>query len=81
MESDMELKVIDDEQFIINILAELFAYEIFVQALELGLDELNIETVYSSVHTEFNHEKYKEDIYNKTEELLKDKYRIEMKLE
>jgi|GEM_PF-6324285 len=41
---------------------------------------MNLESVYSSVHTQFNHNGYKECIYIETEKLLKDKYNIDMKL-
>lgn len=76
MEDDLELKVSDDKDFIINIISELFAYEINNQALELGLKKIEIDMVYNSIHTELNHSHYNDIIYNSTSKILKKKYQI-----
>lgn len=80
MDKDLELKVIVNEEFVVSITAELFAYEIVVHDLESGLDSFEIDQVYNSVHTEFIHQNYKEKIYKRAEELLLKKYNIDMKL-
>jgi len=80
MEQEIELKVGIDKEFVINITTELLAYEIVIHALELGLDSLEIDTIYNVVHTEFDHQEYKEQIYKNTEKLLLEKYNIDMKL-
>lgn len=81
MKDDLELKVTDDKNFIINIISELFAYEINNQALELGLEKIDIDMVYNSIHTEFNRSHYKDIIYNSTSKILKEKYRINIRLD
>jgi len=80
MEQEIELKVGIDKNFVINITAQLLAYEIVIHALELGLDSLEIDTVYNVIHTEFDHQEYREQIYKNTEKLLLEKYNIDMKL-
>ena len=80
MEQEMELKVSIDKDFVINITAQLLAYEIVIHALELGLNSLEIDTIYNVVHTEFDHQEYKKQIYKNAEKLLLEKYNINMKL-
>jgi len=81
MDDDLELKVIVDEEFVVNITAELFAYEMIVHGLELGLDSLKAHDIYNSVHTEFIHQGYEDKIYEKAEQILLEKYNIKMKLQ
>ena len=67
---------------IVNAYAQLLAYECYTDLIVYELDSINVEYIFKDIYERgyFRNEKdkYKKDIYERTKELLKEEYNVDL---
>lgn len=73
----MQRKDLNQKDFVVFIMVELFARDLYDAVKRKYISRNSIEVIYNSVHCCWTHEKYKDDIYIAVTKVLKDEYNLD----
>lgn len=73
----MQRKDLSDKSFVIFIMAELFARDLYEAVKKKFISRNSIEAIYNGVHCCWTHDKYKDDIFKMVEKVLKNEYNLD----
>ena len=71
-------KYMTNKEFVIFIVSEEFARELFVTVRGTGFEHLSVDILFESIDTCWVYKKYKNDIYSRVDKILKDDYDLSL---